>query len=61
MSIEEKIKTELLQEINSDIDKIYDFTEQRFALSNEHHDLLIKQLNTLKDQLYLIVTNNRLS
>jgi len=61
MSIQEKIKENLLKEVYTDIDKMYDFMEQHFVLSDEHHDLIIKQLNKVKDQFYLISENSRLS
>ena len=61
MSIQEEIKDNLLKEIYTDIDKMYDFMDQHFVLSNEHHDLVIKHLNKLKDQFYLIVNHSRLS
>jgi len=61
MSVEKKIKEELLKEIYTNIDKLYDFMEQHYALSNEHHDLVIRELNKLKDQFYLISANSRLS
>lgn len=61
MSIQEEIKENLLKEIYTDIDKMYDFMDQHFVLSNEHHDLVIKHLNKLKDQFYLIVNHSRLS
>lgn len=61
MSIQKQIKENLLKEIYTDIDKIYDFMEQHFILSEEHEDLVIKQLNKLKDQFYLIVSNSKLS
>lgn len=61
MSVEIKIKENLLKEIYTNIDKMYDFMEQHYVLSDEHHDLVIKQLNKLKDQLYLISSNSRLS
>ena len=61
MSIQKKIKEELLKEIYGDIDKMYDYMDQHFDLSKEHHDLIIKQLNKLKDQFYLIANNSRLS
>lgn len=61
MSVEKKIKEELLKEIYTNIDKMYDFMEQHYALSDDHHDLIIKQLNKLKDQFYLISENSRLS
>lgn len=61
MSVEKKIKEELMKEIYTNIDKMYDFMEQHYVLSDEHHDLVIKQLNKLKDQFYLISENSRLS
>jgi len=61
MSIQKQIKENLLKEIYTDIDKMYDFMDQHFVLSNEHHDLVIKHLNKLKDQFYLIVNHSRLS
>ncbi len=61
MSVETKIKENLLKEIYTNIDKMYDFMEQHYSLSDEHHDLVIKQLNKLKDQFYLISNNSRLS
>jgi len=61
MSVQEQIKEKLLKEINSDIDKMYDFMEQHFILDEQHHDLIIKQLNKVKDQFYLIATNSKLS
>jgi len=61
MSVESKIKEELLKEIYTNIDKMYDFMDQHFVLNDDHHDLVIKQLNKLKDQFYLIAGNSRLS
>lgn len=61
MSLQEQIKANLLKEIYTDIDKMYDFMEQHYVLSNEHHDLIIKQLNKVKDQFYLISENSKLS
>ncbi len=61
MSVQSKIKEELLKEIYTDIDKMYDFMEQHFLMDAEHEALVIKQLNKLKDQFYLIVSNSKLS
>ncbi len=61
MTVQEKIKEELLKEIYTDIDKMYDFMEQHFVLTEEHEALVIKQLNRLKDQFYLIASNSPLS
>ena len=61
MSIQDKIKEQLLKEIYTDIDRMYDFMAQHFVLDNEHEELVIRQLNKLKDQFYLIVSNSKLS
>lgn len=61
MSVSDKIKEELLKEMYINIDKMYDFMEQHYVLSNEHHDLIIRELNKLKDQFYLISSNSKLS
>jgi hypothetical protein len=61
MSVQEKIKENLLKEIYTDIDKMYDYMDQHFILSKDHHDLVIKQLNRLKDQFYLIAKESKLS
>ena len=61
MSVQEKIKAELLKEIYTDIDKMYDFMAQHFILEGSHEDLVIKQLNKLKDQFYLIASQSKLS
>lgn len=60
-SVEEKIKEQLLKEMYTNIDKLYDFMEQHYILDDNHHSLIIKQLNKLKDQFYLISQNSRLS
>jgi len=61
MSVKEQIKVKLLQEIYTDIDKMYDFMAQHYILSPEHEDLVIKQLNKLKDQFHLISEYSKLS
>ena len=61
MSVQEQIKAKILQEIYGDVDKLYDMMEQRFILSDEHNSLIIRELNKLKDQLYLISQNSRLA
>lgn len=61
MSVQEQIKENLLKEIYTDIDKMYDFMAQHFILEPEHEDLIIKNLNKMKDQFYLISTNSKLS
>ncbi|MBC8236828.1 MAG: hypothetical protein H8E76_01230 [Helicobacteraceae bacterium] len=61
MSIQEQIKNKLMKEIYTDIDKMYDFMEQHYVLSEQHRDLIIKHLNKFKDQIYLISENSKLS
>jgi hypothetical protein len=61
MGVSDKIKEELLKEIYTNIDKLYDFMEQHYALSDDHHDIIIRELNKLKDQFYLISSNSALS
>jgi len=61
MSIQEQIKENLLKEIYTDIDKMYDFMAQHFILDDQHEDLIIKHLNKMKDQFYLIASNSKLS
>ncbi len=61
MSIQEQIKANLIKEVYTEIDKMYDFMEQHYKMSDTHHDLVIKQLNKLKDQIYLISENSDLS
>ncbi|UFH58406.1 hypothetical protein [Sulfurovum mangrovi] len=61
MGIQDQIKENLLKEIYTDIDKMYDFMDQHFILSGEHEKVVIKQLNKLKDQFYLIAKESSLS
>jgi hypothetical protein len=61
MSVQTKIKENLIKEIYTEIDKMYDFLEQHYLLSEEHRSLVIKHLNKFKDQVYLISENSKLS
>lgn len=61
MGIQEDIKSELLKELNTDIDKLYDFIDLRFSLDDEHVDRLIRELNRLKDEVYTVVNESELS
>jgi len=61
MSVEKQIKENLLKEIYTNIDKMYDFMDQHFLLDDVHQDLVIKHLNKVKDQFYLIASNSKLS
>jgi len=60
-TIQEKIKKELLKELYTNVDKIYDSLEQKLLLEDSKRDITIRELNKLKDQLYLVVTHSRLS
>lgn len=61
MSVQEQIKANLIKEVYTEIDKMYDFMEQHYILSEQHRDLVIKHLNKFKDQIYLISENSKLS
>jgi hypothetical protein len=61
MSVQEQIKQKLLNDIYGDIDKMYDYMQQHFILSDANHDLIIKQLNKVKDQFYVIAVQSKLS
>ena len=61
MSIEEKIKAQLMQELYASIDRIYDSLDQHFILDDIRAQTVIKALNTLKDELYFVVQTTPLS
>lgn len=52
MQIQQKIKEELLKEVFTNIDNIYDFLDSRFKLDEVANETLIKKLNELKDVVY---------
>ena len=54
MIIKEQIKEQLLKEVFSNIDNIYDFVETRYDLDKPCNDVIIKKLNELKDVVYKI-------
>ncbi|MCH9814072.1 MAG: hypothetical protein K0U47_09045 [Epsilonproteobacteria bacterium] len=58
---EAKIKEELAKELYTNIDKIYDALEQKLILEKAQRDTMIRELNKLKDQLYLIIGESKLS
>ena len=60
-SVEEKIKEEVMKVAYGEIDKLYDYMDQHFALEESSRDIIVKQLNKLKDQLYVIAANSRIS
>lgn len=61
VSVQDKIKAELMVDIYSSIDRIYDSIEQHFELDETRRDNVVKSLNTLKDELYFIVQTTPLS
>ncbi len=61
MSIQERIKEQLLQEVFSNIDNIYDFMETRFEMDKHCDEDIIKKLNELKDVIYKVSTLSDLS
>ncbi len=52
MEIQQKIKEELLKEVFTNIDNIYDFLDSRFELDEVANETLVKKLNELKDVVY---------
>ncbi|RXJ81541.1 hypothetical protein [Arcobacter sp. F2176] len=61
MSIQDSIKEQLLQEVFSNIDNIYDFMETRFDMDKHCDEDIIKKLNELKDVVYKVSTLSDLS
>jgi len=61
MSVEAKIKEEVMKTTYGNIDMLFDYMDQRFELSEESKTIIIRELNKLKDQLYIIAANSRLS
>lgn len=61
MSIQDSIKEQLLQEVFSNIDNIYDFMETRFEMDKHCDEDIIKKLNELKDVVYKVSTLSDLS
>ena len=61
MTIQEKIKEELLKEVFSNIDNIYDFMDTRYDLDKHCNDAVVKKLNELKDVIYKVSGLSELS
>ena len=61
MNVQDKIKEELVKEIYSNVDNIYDFIESRYALDKLCNDAIIKKLNELKDVVYKVSNLSELS
>ncbi|MBV5320549.1 MAG: hypothetical protein JZU62_02595 [Sulfuricurvum sp.] len=60
-SVQDKLKAELMVEMYTSIDRIYDSIEQHFELDETRRDNVIQSLNTLKDELYFVVQTTPLS
>ncbi|QKF80623.1 hypothetical protein [Halarcobacter ebronensis] len=54
MTVQDKIKEQLLKEVFSNIDNIYDFMDTRFTLDKPCDDAIVKKLNELKDVVYKV-------
>jgi hypothetical protein len=59
--IEEKIKDNLMQSIFSDSIKIYEFIDSRFKLNEEERTEVIKKINTLNNDLTILLKEVKLS
>ena len=59
--IEEKIKDDLLQNVYADTVSIYEFIESRFALNEEQREELIRKINTLNNDLAIMLKEVKLS
>ncbi|QDF27623.1 hypothetical protein CRV06_03250 [Halarcobacter anaerophilus] len=54
MTVQEQIKEQLLKEVLSNIDNIYDFMDSRYNLDKHCNDAIVKKLNELKDVVYKV-------
>lgn len=54
MTIQEQIKEQLIKEVYSNIDNIYEFMDTRFNLDKPCDDAVVKKLNELKDIIYRV-------
>lgn len=54
MGVQDKIKEQLIQEVFSNIDNIYDFLDIRYDFDKHCDDAVIKKLNELKDVIYKV-------
>ncbi|XPV68484.1 MAG: hypothetical protein ACNI25_14435 [Halarcobacter sp.] len=61
MNIQEEIKAQLLKELFSNIDNIYDFMDARYNLDKPCEDAIVKKLNELKDVVYKVSGLSELS
>lgn len=54
MTVQDQIKEQLLKEVLSNIDNIYDFMNSRYTLDKPCDEAIIKKLNELKDVVYKV-------
>jgi F0F1-type ATP synthase beta subunit len=54
MTIQEQIKEQLIKEVFSNIDNIYEFMDTRYNLDKPCNDAVVKKLNELKDVIYKV-------
>ncbi len=59
--IEEKIKTDLMQEVFTDTFKIYEFIDNRFKLDEKTRTEVIGKINSLNNDLTNMLKNVKLS
>jgi len=59
--VEEKIKTDLLQEVFTDTFKIYEFIDNRFKLDEKSRSEVISKINTLNNDLTNLLKDVKLS
>lgn len=60
-NVEEKIKTQLFNELFADSYKMYEFIENRFNLTNEEQKVLINIVNEFTNELTIFLKNKKLS
>ncbi len=60
-NVEEKIKTQLFNELFTDTYKMYEFIENRFDLTNEDQKVLINIVNEFTNELTIFLKNKKLS
>jgi len=59
--IEEKIKTDLMQEVFTDTFKIYEFIDTRFKLDEKTRTEVISKINSLNNDLTNLLKDIKLS
>jgi hypothetical protein len=59
--VEEKIKTKLFSEIFADSFKVYEFIENRFELTHEEQEVIMKSISTCINDITIFLTDKKLS